>query len=64
VTRIRTAIESGDAETAARAAHTFKGVAGNIGATQMFERAAMVEGMLKQGKPMAWQMHWMKWSRN
>ena len=50
VTRIRTAIESGDAETAARAAHTFKGVAGNIGATQMFERAAMVEGMLKQGK--------------
>lgn len=50
VTRIRAAIESGDAETALRAAHTFKGVAGNIGATQMFERAAMVEGILKQGK--------------
>ncbi|MDD5300928.1 MAG: response regulator [Gallionella sp.] len=50
VARIRAAIESGDAETALRAAHTFKGVAGNIGATQMSACAAMVESMLKQGK--------------
>ncbi len=49
VTRVRAAIESGDAETALRAVHTFKGVAGNIGATQMSACAAMVEGMLKQG---------------
>ncbi|MDD2915117.1 MAG: response regulator [Gallionella sp.] len=49
VTRIRAAIDSGDTETAIRTAHTFKGVAGNIGATRMFERAATVEGMLKQG---------------
>ncbi|MDO8466403.1 MAG: response regulator [Gallionella sp.] len=49
VMRIRVAIESGDAETAARTAHTFKGVAGNIGATEMSVCAAMVEGMLKQG---------------
>ena len=49
VMRIRAAIESGDAETAARTAHTFKGVAGNIGATEMSVCAAMVEGMLKQG---------------
>jgi len=50
VTRIRAAIKSGDTETAAREAHTFKGVAGNIGATHMFERAGMIESMLKQGK--------------
>jgi len=50
VMRIRAAIESGDAEAATRAAHTFKGVAGNIGATEMSVHAAMVEGMLKQGK--------------
>ncbi|MFZ2300526.1 MAG: response regulator [Gallionella sp.] len=49
VMRIRAAIESGDAETAARAAHTFKGVAGNIGATEISACAAMVEGMLKRG---------------
>ena len=49
VMHIRAAIESGDTETAARAAHTFKGVAGNIGATEISACAAMVEGMLKQG---------------
>jgi two-component system sensor histidine kinase/response regulator len=49
VLRIRAAIESGDTETAARTAHTFKGVAGNIGATGMSACAAMVESMLKQG---------------
>jgi len=49
VMRIRAAIESGDTETAARAAHTFKGVAGNIGATEISACAAMIEGMLKQG---------------
>lgn len=46
---IRAAAESGDTEAAARAAHTFKGVAGNIGATEMSARAAMVESMLKRG---------------
>lgn len=49
VMRIRTDIESGDIENAVRTAHTFKGVAGNIGATEMSACAAMVEGMLKQG---------------
>jgi len=50
VTRIRAAIACCDADAAAREAHTLKGVAGNIGATQMLECAALVEGMLKHGK--------------
>ncbi len=48
--RIKTAMESSDVETAVREAHTVKGLAGNIGATQMAERAALVEGMLKRGE--------------
>jgi len=48
--RIKTAMENSDVETAVREAHTVKGLAGNIGATQMAERAALVEGMLKRGE--------------
>jgi len=33
------ALESGDAVTAERAAHTLKGIAGSIGATELYERA-------------------------
>jgi two-component system sensor histidine kinase/response regulator len=48
--RIKKAMESNDAEAATREAHTVKGLAGNIGATPMAERAALVEGMLKRGE--------------
>ncbi len=48
--RIKTAMEKNDAETATREAHTVKGLAGNIGATRMAERAARVESMLKRGE--------------
>jgi two-component system sensor histidine kinase/response regulator len=48
--RIRAAIENNDAETAAREAHTVKGLAGNIGASAMAACAAVVEEMLKQGQ--------------
>jgi two-component system sensor histidine kinase/response regulator len=48
--RIKTAMERNDGETAVREAHTVKGLAGNIGATPMAERAALVEGMLKRGE--------------
>lgn len=48
--RIKAAIENSDADGATREAHTVKGLAGNIGATEMAERAAKVEGMLKRGE--------------
>jgi CheY-like chemotaxis protein len=48
--RIHAAIENNDADTSAREAHTVKGLAGNIGASQMAELAAVVEEMLKQGQ--------------
>jgi CheY-like chemotaxis protein len=50
MSRIKTAIENNDTETAARAAHTLKGQAGAIGALKMAERAAMVEGLLNRGE--------------
>jgi two-component system sensor histidine kinase/response regulator len=48
--RIKAAIENNDAVTATREAHTVKGLAGNIGAIKMVERAGMVEGLLKRGE--------------
>jgi signal transduction histidine kinase/CheY-like chemotaxis protein/HAMP domain-containing protein len=50
VARIKLAIESGDAESAIRAAHTLKGLAGNIGATAMADCAAAVESILMRGE--------------
>ncbi len=47
--RIDAAITCQDIDTATREAHTAKGLAGNIGATALFEYAAAVEGMLKHG---------------
>ena len=48
--RIRAAIDNNDVESAAREAHTVKGLAGNIGATAMAARAAVVEEVLNQGQ--------------
>jgi two-component system sensor histidine kinase/response regulator len=48
--RIHAAIDNNDADTAAREAHTVKGLAGNIGATAMATTAAVVEELLKQGQ--------------
>jgi two-component system sensor histidine kinase/response regulator len=50
IARIKTAMENNDADTATREAHTVKGLAGNIGATPLADRAALVEGMLKRGE--------------
>ncbi|MCP5136651.1 MAG: transporter substrate-binding domain-containing protein [Gammaproteobacteria bacterium] len=47
--RIRRALSDGDQETATREAHTLKGVAGNIGATEIVPLAALLEKQLKQG---------------
>jgi two-component system sensor histidine kinase/response regulator len=46
--RIESALQQGDLATASREAHTLKGVAGNIGATELMHRAATVETRLKQ----------------
>jgi two-component system sensor histidine kinase/response regulator len=47
--RIKTAMDKNDVETAVREAHTAKGLAGNIGAVSLAERAGLVEGMLRRG---------------
>jgi PAS domain S-box-containing protein len=48
--RIALALESGDAATAERAAHTLKGVAGNIGAKAASLAAALVEESIRSGE--------------
>jgi PAS domain S-box-containing protein len=50
IARIKAAVENKDADTAAREAHTVKGLAGNIGDTAMANSAAVVETLLKEGE--------------
>jgi CheY-like chemotaxis protein/HPt (histidine-containing phosphotransfer) domain-containing protein len=47
--RIHAAIAGHDMETATREAHTTKGLAGNIGATQLLAKAGALESALKHG---------------
>ncbi|WDP88415.1 MAG: transporter substrate-binding domain-containing protein [Desulfobacter sp.] len=46
---ILNALETGDAETAARRVHTIKGVAGNIGAGELHTAASYLEEQIKAG---------------
>jgi PAS domain S-box-containing protein len=46
---LRAALDTGDAETAERIAHSAKGVSGNIGATGLQNMAAEIEKMVKDG---------------
>ncbi len=48
VAQIRSALDDGASEEAQRLAHTVKGVAGNLGAEQVFEAAGQVERCIKQ----------------
>jgi HPt (histidine-containing phosphotransfer) domain-containing protein len=48
VEEIKETIKSGDMETAARLAHTVKGVAGNLGAEDLFPVAGALEKAIKQ----------------
>jgi HPt (histidine-containing phosphotransfer) domain-containing protein len=48
---VRKALAAGDATTAQRAAHTLKGLAGNIGATALQAAAAAVEAGIREKKP-------------
>jgi CheY-like chemotaxis protein len=50
VNEIKGLIDAGDMETAARLAHTVKGVAGNLGAEDLFPAAGELEKALKQGE--------------
>ena len=45
---IRAALDGNDLETAERLTHTMKGVAGNIGATALQDRAADLQGALRE----------------
>jgi two-component system, sensor histidine kinase and response regulator len=50
VTEIRAALAAGDGETAARAAHSLKGAAANLGATALAEMAAKAESAILAGQ--------------
>jgi CheY-like chemotaxis protein len=49
VTKIRDKIDQGDSDTAERLAHTLKGVAGNIGAEEVFEHARNLNDTIREG---------------
>jgi two-component system sensor histidine kinase/response regulator len=49
MSRIAAALARDDVDTATREAHTVKGLAGNIGATQLLASAGIVEGLLRHG---------------
>jgi two-component system sensor histidine kinase/response regulator len=48
--QIRAALQSGDSETAARVAHTVKGVSGNLGGEGLFIAASALEKAIKDGE--------------
>jgi len=48
--QIKEALQSGDMETAARLAHTVKGVSGNLGGESLYRAAAELEKAIKEGK--------------
>jgi signal transduction histidine kinase/CheY-like chemotaxis protein len=48
VEQIRAALQSGDVETAARLAHTVKGVSGNLGGENLYRAAADLEKAIKE----------------
>ena len=50
VEQIKAALQSGDVETAARLAHTVKGVSGNLGGEDLYRAAADLEKAIKEGK--------------
>jgi two-component system sensor histidine kinase/response regulator len=49
--RIRQSLDKGDRVTAERLAHTTKGVSGNIGASVVQEKAAVVEAAIRNNEP-------------
>ncbi|MFA6224392.1 MAG: response regulator [Desulfomonilaceae bacterium] len=50
VDQIKAALQEDDVETAARLAHTVKGVSGNLGGDNLYQAAAELEKAIKEGK--------------
>jgi len=50
VEQIKSALQAGDRETAARLAHTVRGVSGNLGGDNLYQAAAELEKAIKQGE--------------
>jgi two-component system, sensor histidine kinase and response regulator len=50
VDQIKAALQEGDVETAARIAHTVKGVSGNLGGDNLYQAAAELENAIQEGK--------------
>jgi two-component system, sensor histidine kinase and response regulator len=50
VEQIKTALQSGDVDTATRLAHTVKGVSGNLGGESLYLAAADLEKAIKEGE--------------
>ncbi|MEI7450564.1 MAG: response regulator [Desulfomonile sp.] len=50
VDQIKAALQVGDVETAARLAHTVKGVSGNLGGDNLYQAASELEKAIKEGK--------------
>ncbi len=46
---LQTSLDSGDVETAFRAAHTLKGVCANLGITRLFGQASEITELLRAG---------------
>ena len=46
---LQSAIDQGDTETAFRAAHTLKGVAGNLSLTELYDKAMKISEVLRGG---------------
>ncbi len=51
IREIKTALEKNDFDQAKLLAHSLKGVAGNIGATELDQQAEQLESLIKQEKP-------------
>jgi HPt (histidine-containing phosphotransfer) domain-containing protein len=56
---LRTALNRGDPKGVQRAAHTLKGMAGNLGAGPLAEAALRLEVMGRQGDLDGWEPAWM-----
>ncbi len=53
LSNMESAVKAGDADAAARAAHSIKGASGNLGIMDVYERAKTIEAELRNNNLMA-----------